>query len=834
MSTVPKESLTEREQDVLRLIADGLSNKAIAEKLFLSVNTVAWYVQQIFSKLQVNRRTQAVAVARKLGFLAESDTKYTLSSRSKPTTSFIGRKTEISEILTKLDDDHCRLITLLGLGGIGKTRLALQIEKTIANSADYDVQFIALQPLSSAEMIVPSIASSIGLQLRSGERNPIEQLLYSLKDRRLLMVLDNFEHVLDGRSLVSDILSKTEQVKIIVTSREALNLQEEYLYHIHGLPFPKTENELHQNEIGAIELFEQRARQIRTNFSASDEFKDVLRICQLVDGIPLAIELATSWLKTLSCEEIADEIEKGLKVLVSPIINIPERHRSIKAVFDASWQRLNSQEQAVFSALSVFRGGCTRDAASVVANAQLLTLQSLVDKSLVQYDAVAKRYMLHELLRQYGEKHLNLFAEEVERIRNLHYRYYTRLLADKFMDTCNENQYKVMITLDPEVDNIRLSWDRAIEYADFDAIQASAQTLWVYFIFKGRFLEGVDVFKKAIEMCHRNNQNISTKALLAELQNLCGMLFIRLSRLEEATVMFEASHQYYRDNQLSPPLGWATEPIIGLCLKEIIQGNYDVAEALAKEARDTCVEQRGSLNLMLAYYVSTGVAFHQGQYEVAMKYAGQAYQQSVNCGEIWVRAEVLLDQGRIAREQGRYQNARHYFEQSLGIRDNFGDSQGVGAALNHLGRIALIEGENNEAKRLYQQSYNLYKEIGDEGGKGYALVGLGETACNSGEFEMAQVHFKKGIQIAETSGYAPLTFTILSAISNLMIKTGDVEKAKQILHLIQQHERSDHEAREKARISLQEISQDSSQQEPKATTKNDQNFELELILQSLW
>lgn len=289
-------------------------------------------------------------------------------------THFIGREPEISEIVSLLTEKKCRLLTLVGPGGTGKTRLSVEsISQLTDSNFEHGVFYVPLAPLTSADNIVTSIISVLGIVI-GDEGTPQEELLKFLSQRNLLLVLDNFEHILDGVDLIADILHVAPHVKILITSRETLNLSMEYIWHVRGMRYPDNDEPDDINQYDALNLFIERALQVRHDFSLGDEQLAVIHICQLVDGLPLAIELAVSWLKSLSCRDIIEQIEHGVDFLITRNRDVPERHRSIRAVFDHSWKLLSDDERLVFPRLSVFRGGFTFDAAVKIADADLMTL----------------------------------------------------------------------------------------------------------------------------------------------------------------------------------------------------------------------------------------------------------------------------------------------------------------------------------------------------------------------------------------------------------------------------------------------------------------------------
>ena len=267
------------------------------------------------------------------------------------TTSFIGREKEYTDIQQLLAQPDCRLLTLVGPGGIGKTRLALQLSALIGHKFARGAFVVYLQPIRSAEFFASAVADALGVSL-TGQEPPLAQLAHYLSDKEALIIMDNFEHLLDAAEQLATLLSATPHVKYLITSREALNLQEEWLYPVSGLAFP-TDAATEQKD-DAVQLFNERAQRVYPDFTPDKEVDAVIQICRLVEGMPLALELAAAWRKTLNCQEIAAEIQGGLAFLTTRLRNVSARHHSMQTVFDQTWQRLNEQEQAVFKRLVGF------------------------------------------------------------------------------------------------------------------------------------------------------------------------------------------------------------------------------------------------------------------------------------------------------------------------------------------------------------------------------------------------------------------------------------------------------------------------------------------------
>ena len=347
-----------------------------------------------------------------------------------PPSPLLGRDTELAALERLFKDSQCRLLTLTGMGGIGKTRLAIEFASRQRDTFPDGVHYVPLASLNSAESIVPAMAEALEYSF-SGPGDLKEQLLKFMSarlKRSALLVLDNLEHLIAQSSetieLISEILQRLPHLKIITTSRERLNLQGEWMYELHGLPVPPVEFADKLDDYSAAVLFVQRAQRIKIDFEISEAEKaELIQICHLVEGIPLALELAAAWVGMLTCEEIAREIESNKDFLSTSMRDVPERHRSLRATFDHSWKLLSSHEQDVLSRLSIFRGGFDRNAAEKVAGATLPLLASLVSKSLVRRTEQA-RYDLHEVIRQYAASHLDEDQSRCLETCDLHSDYY--------------------------------------------------------------------------------------------------------------------------------------------------------------------------------------------------------------------------------------------------------------------------------------------------------------------------------------------------------------------------------------------------------------------------
>jgi predicted ATPase len=396
-------------------------------------------------------------------------------------TRFVGRETERTEITRLLLDPACRLLTLLGPGGIGKTRLAIETASHVGQIFPDGVHLVLLQPLASPDFILSTLANAIGFLGRTGA-DVTDQLLDHLRDKAMLLVLDNYEHLLDGAPIASDILAAAPNVKLLVTSRERLNLREEWIYDVRGLAFPLSETENAIEHFEAVQLFSHSARRVDQHFQLTPANQPaVARICRLVEGMPLGIELASAWVRALPCQTIAGEIQQSLDILETPARNVPPRHRTMRAAFEPTWRRLSEAEQHVFMQLSVFRGGFAREAAAYIAGASRQMLAALIDRSLLRR-ASGDRYDIHELLRQYAEELLRTSPQLHEDMLDRHRAYYMRFLAEREQEIAFLGRPKEAIEkMNRDLENVRRAWRRAVEQGCVEEIARAAEGLWNFY-----------------------------------------------------------------------------------------------------------------------------------------------------------------------------------------------------------------------------------------------------------------------------------------------------------------------------------------------------------------
>ncbi len=396
------ETLTKREKEVLVRLAQGMTNRDIADQLVISVDTVHWYTKQIYRKLDVTSRTQASLLAKDLGLLGLKPTKVAdRVDNTLPvyTSSFIGRVQELAYLDDLISQRKARLITILGWGGVGKTRLAIEVAQRQHKHFPDGVFFIPLGDSTTMyESFLETLRRFLRLQITTEDK---EITIFStLHDQKMLLIFDQFEPAIQEKEQIAQLLRYMPETLVLITSQISLGLQQEWLVHLDGLGTDTVDS---LND--AARLFVERVRRVKPEFEPQRHEECIREICWLLEGVPLALELAANWLKTLSCNDMLNELRTNLALLKTDATDVEKRHRSFETVFEHAWMLLSEQEQSILRRLSVFRGEFSLTAAMQVAGTSLEILSVLVDRSFILQTATGS-YRMHGLLRQYAEQKL--------------------------------------------------------------------------------------------------------------------------------------------------------------------------------------------------------------------------------------------------------------------------------------------------------------------------------------------------------------------------------------------------------------------------------------------
>ena len=694
-------------------------------------------------------------------------------------TSFVGRERELSEVSQLLANPSCRLLTLTGPGGIGKTRLALEATAVNAHHFAHGAAFVNLQPIHEPEFLISAIADALQITL-SGSETSLAQLSHYLADKEILLTLDNFEQLLALADVLSSLL-QVSPVRFLITSREALNLQEEWLYPLHGLPVPDDASE----GTAAVQLFTERARRVQPGFVLTDVQADVVAICRLVEGMPLAIELAAAWVRSLSCVEILAEIKHSLDFLTTRLRNVLPRHRSILAIFDQAWQQLTVGEQMVFQQLTVFRGGFRRGAATAVAHASLAILSNLVDKSLLRWEsegpsgAFYGRYQIHELLRQYAEEKLQSDAAQMADTLTRHSQYYAQFLSKRLDDLLGGRQRGAMLEIETELENVRAAWQWAIKHTALTELEQITVPMMSFYWFQSRFLEARNAYQSSIVCLQDMDASRSRDSLLALLYSNFAWFLMGTAEMDEAYQAVQQSYNLHQQYNLSPAHGLDTDPRLALGDFYHRQGELEKALALFLDVSEDARQRHDLINWQTGVRLSSEIYLTVGQLDKAQECGWQAYQLARQIEDRWGTAygdEVL---GDVAFARQDYEQAEQHYLASYEIRLELQFRLGIATVLRRLGNLALRRQAYQQAHDYYHESLTIYRQHNLIGGEIGALMSLGKTAVAAHNLDSARAWLIKAIQILSSLETQIVDVAILTLIESghYLLLTGQPETA---------------------------------------------------------
>ncbi len=746
-------------------------------------------------------------------------------------TPFVGREKEMTLIAERLYDPSCRLVTIVGMGGIGKSRLAVEVAQTFASRFRDGVAFVSLISVVSPSQVPQAIADVLGLPRKEKEAIQTRVLEY-LADREMLLIFDNFEHVQPARSFLLDILEKAPRVKILVTSRERLRLLKEWVVPLMGLTYPADEESDDLEQYDAIRLFVESAQRVRPMFSLTPDVRPaVVRICQYVQGSPLAIQLATSWLQTLSCQDVATAIARGMDILVTTVPDVPERHRSMRVVFEHTWGMLSEEERRAFRQLCVFQEMFTAEAARDVARASLTLLAQLAHKSLL---SVSERghYTIHPLLRRFGRERLEDRPQEQQEVWQRYVAYVLHVLQQQGQRLRSPGQRAALQAIADLLPDVRVVWRWLSQQRDMGGIVQMIDPLRLFYEIRARWEEAHDLFGEAAQSFYPP-QNEQEECVMGRLTLWQGWFALRLSRLEEARLLLEKASKHLDVCSTVRDRAFLLRAQ-GILHKEL--ADYKKAITLIEESV-RLFENAGEPGEVAASLLPLCGALEAagGDPKRIQMLGEEALALFRSLGDPRGIAQALSNLGNVFFLQGKYQRARQDWEESLNIRQALGDTLGLAVNITNLANIALIERDYEEARRLLQKAADLYHAIGSKFSWAFNMLNLGIVAEAEHDLESALRYYllsrnvleqvghrwglvvnqcfladvyveldhldeairllQSALQMARESGSEFLNLRTLISVGHYFLHTGQEGTARDVLAFVYRHPRSNSELR---------------------------------------
>ncbi len=640
-------------------------------------------------------------------------------------TAFIGRKKELQSLDQLIGSQKNRLLTLVGPGGIGKTRLAIQAATSSLSKFDEGVYFVDLTTIDNPDLGVNLLASVVSFTFK-GKQDPLLQLAEYLQGKKILLILDNFEHVIESALTFSKLLEQVPTLHILATSRIRLQLKGEVTFEVSGLGVGE-DNAIATDQQEALQLCADCIKRVDSTFTITHHSSPYLKkISALVQGMPLAIELAMAWIRLLPIEEIAHEIESSAGFLESDFRDLPQRHQSLQAVFQSSWSLLSSNEKEGFARLSVFRGGVTREAAKDIADIDLAALSALVNNSLLKRTN-ANRFEIHELLRQFAE--MRLEENEKTNLRKRHLTYFQKLVTSAEAQKQSTEQKQWLDKLDADYDNLRaaLGWTIKQHLAE-EALSLACALGW-YWNTRGLFKEGNDWIDQSLKL----DEN-------------------ELSHLYAQGVLWKGTLNLY-------------------------QGIYDVAQACIEKSFSIYKENEDADGQARALNGLGLINHFQGDFPTALKFQEKSFVIRKTLGNKIDLAETYNNLAIIHHYQGEYSKAKKFHQQSYAIRKEVGDLNGIARSLGNLANIALDQGDIELAQKNYLASLEIGREIGDQRIITTSLGNLGEVFRSQKQYDKAKSYFKEKLTLDENMRDRKAEASSHHSLGNVLRNLDDIELA---------------------------------------------------------
>lgn len=681
--------------------------------------------------------------------------------------AFVGRTTERAALAGLLAQDQVRLITLLGPGGIGKTRLALEMAQVAQRDYLEGVAWVGLQAVTDVAQVLPAIIGALGLP---SARMPLNTLIDYLRDKQLLLVLDNMEHVLDSADDLSKLLEAAPELRILATSRERLNLRWENVFALEGLSYASvgvdaTVAEPARSVSEAAQLFVDRSKRVQHQFvpSASDA-QAIDQICALLGGMPLAIELACGMLSTRPVDTIALTLAQDLGAVSTTLRDAPARQRSLRAVFDQSWSALSAAERAVASRLAVCRGSFTLEAALAVGQTTDAMVRRLTDNSMLHAQDMAgsTRYSMHEVLRVFAQEALDRTGE-ASAARDLHLAFYAGAVAASFVSMTGPRQAQVLAALQSDDANMASAWQWAIDRQRHDALQTMTPPIYRYATIVSSLAQWLPRFERALSALPGTPP-----------QPVRAMLQARLGGALNAVGEFERARELllHAVAALAAP-----EHGVECAYARLLLGNGWLAQGKLAEAEAAFIQAIESPDSYAAGAALANLALvdqRQGRYEQAVARYQARLRQAQFDGDIRNQAISRLNEATLHYALSRFEETEAALREAEALWAQTNDQIGRAMTLGNLGELMLERNQPDEAERYLRRALPVFREVGQRHMICSTLGSLGKLAFLRNQLSEARAYLNDSLALATAIGANDQLAMHQQTLADVLVAQGDV------------------------------------------------------------
>jgi predicted ATPase/DNA-binding SARP family transcriptional activator len=649
----------------------------------------------------------------------------------RPATPFVGRDWLLGEIARRLRGDY-RLLSLVGPGGVGKTRIALQTALEHQERFADGVYFASLEALSSPTSLSAAIAEALGLGFQ-GKQEPLEQIVEHIAGQEMLLILDNFEHLLGAAPQVVRLLQGCVNLRVLVTSRERLGQQGEQVLPIEGFSIPSQAEALHSD---VVRLFVQSVQRLKPHFKIEAALiPNILEICRRVEGFPLGVELAAAWARALPLEAIAQEIGENMDFLGSQSGDLGSRHHSIRAVFEHSWKLLTPAEQEALKKLSVFRGGFEYQAAKLAAGVSLPLLSGLVDKSLIQTTPEG-RYFRHSLLYQYMQEKLAENPGQEQEAKAGHGGYYLRFLQQCLEQIRGPNPKAAFALMEIEFENLRSAWSWGSGGCKAQPIKMATEAWMRFFDAQKRYRQGIEVFEEAlVGLSACDNQHAAAM----------GTLWVHQAKMHERL------------------------------------GEYDIAEQLTLQALELLRPQEEFEPIIWGLGNLAVIAATRGNHPQSLAYREEALKLAKSISHERLTAVCY---GWLAISEtglGNYQGSKQHYREAIRLFKRMGNPIGALYSLNNLALTHLDLGELEEARAYLHQALELAQATHTQVLATEILISLGSCYRKLGLYEEATSYAGEALKQVREQDDPPMEIQLHITLGEIALAQGNLAQAKKYL-----------------------------------------------------